>query len=242
MNRNSIIIVISVISVAVIIGAAVGGYLIWSQGSKFTVVFRDSKYLQPGANVYLSGVVIGTVKAVDVNNSGGVNVVVRLSDKNISLSRASQFFIDTGYERCLMVKTSSKPALPIANGDVLEGTDSFLMWQLLDVVDQIQDVVDSPQARKLRAQFKQCLTSFSERLRQIDWDKIGNDVKVQVESLVDEIDRALQSQEFQQSLEQIKEKIKNTQNALIELKNSEEATRLYKDLQELYNRINERHD
>ena len=76
MSRNTITAFITALTVAVGLTAL----FFFQNDQTFTVVFKNAKQLEPGANVYLSGINIGSVKDIDLDK-GKVRVLIGLDKK-----------------------------------------------------------------------------------------------------------------------------------------------------------------
>lgn len=216
-------------------------YSLWGRGETFTVTFKDSKLLRPGAKVYLAGVDIGEVKAVELVGAT-VNVAIRLfPEQTGKIPRATMFFIDADKNnpkmKCILAKVSDRRGEPIIKGDVIEGTDSNLAWKLSEVADRIRDSIDSPQARRLLQDMEKFVDNFNESIQDTDWDQVGEEIHQQTQSLIEEIDRAMQSKEIQQSLEELERRIVIIQKALQAVEDSKEANQLQKALEALYSKL-----
>lgn len=241
MARNTTIIIsILVIMALVIVGTS--AYFL-RQGELFTVTFNNSKNLRTGAKVYLAGIDIGDVKAVEFMN-GNIYVKIQLSSKyKGKIPRDTIFFINTdcnnSVEKCILAKVSNPISNPIKDGDVLEGLDSAVVWRMSEFADQIRDSIDSPQVRNLIQKIEQFTKDFNESLKQIDWDKLGIDIRKQTQALVEDIDKAMQSKQVQRNLQEIEKKIISLKNATRNAGESEEARRLQEALEGLYNKIYE---
>lgn len=241
MERKTAIITSCLVTVTLIIITT--AYFLWPQGETFTVTFRDSKHLQPGANVYLSGIDIGEVKAVDFSG-GNINVRVRLSkENNGKIPSNTLFFIDKDSDNpttmCILAKSPDQPGAPIQEGDILEGTDGLLAWKLSEVAANIRNSLDSPQTRQFVGKIKLLASDFNKQLQEIDWDQLGKDIKSETQSLIKDINQVLQSEEFQQNLDELQGRINRLEQVLKKTGDSEEAHRLLEALKNLYGKLNE---
>ncbi|MCF6290962.1 MAG: MlaD family protein [Desulfobacterales bacterium] len=242
MTRKNVLITALIVT-AILAAAGTTAFFLWPQGETFAVTFKNSKQLQPGARVYLSGIDIGEVKSVELVN-GNINVTVRLAREHKGrIPRTTMFYIDTDQnapkEKCILAKVTGRAGESIKDGDILEGTDSFLAWKMSEVADQVRDSIDSPQVRQLLQDLERFVNDFNEVLNDIDWDQLEEDLRQQAQSLIEDIDQAIRSEEVQQGLEELEDRIDRIQRALVEVGESEEARRLHEALEGLYNRLDE---
>ena len=99
------------------------------ENQAYTVLFSDSKGIQPEANVIFSGFEIGEVKKVRPSGTGiAVDFYVEVDFRN-QITTASEFFIDnSGAIPVLRVKNLEDTAVPLSLGTIVEGTDTLLAW------------------------------------------------------------------------------------------------------------------
>jgi primosomal protein N'' len=139
----------------------------------------------------------------------------------------------------IQAKSSGQLGVTIKNGDILEGTDGFLAWEISEAVDDIRKSIDSPQTRQFVAEIESLASECNKKLQEIDWERLGEDLKRETQSLVNDINQMIESEKFQLGVEELKTKIKRVEGALKEVGESEEAGRLLDALEDLYEKLND---
>lgn len=239
MGRNSV----TVIIIAALLGAVgLTAFFSFQNDETFTVVFKDAKKLESGANVYLSGIAIGNVKDIDFDN-GKVKVFIGLDKKfQNKLPKNSSFFImpepKEHNNKCVLVQISEPEVNDyIKTGDIVEGIDSEYQLKRLELSEAINEIINSESAKELAQNINRFAKDFKEALDKIDWNKLEEEIQKEVLSLAVDIDKALQSEEIKTAFEQIEEKINKVQNALQKVAESEEAKQLNEALENFYQKL-----
>lgn len=238
MARNTALLLSFIVLLALITSGTAAYFLL--KGECFTVTFNNSKNLKAGSNVYLAGIDIGDVRDVKFS-SGKVNVIIQISsDYKGKIPRNTMFFIGTDYydtnKKCILAKSLNHIDSPIHDGDVLIGTDSLLVWKLSETADHFRDIINSPQAQNYIRKLEQIADELNEELKKIDWDQLGKDLSAEIQVMLLELERLMRSDEVQEGIQEIKKKITSIEHALKKAKNSEEARRLEKALEDFYKR------
>jgi paraquat-inducible protein B len=239
MSRNAV----TAIIVVALLGAVglTAGYF-FQQDETFGVVFKDAKQLEPGANVYLSGVDIGDVKAVNLDN-GKVKVLIKLDNKfRNKIPKNASFFIIPGHKeqrnKSVLVQISEPPTNDyIKAGDIVEGIDSEYKLRRLELSEAINEIINSESVKELAQNINRFAKDFKNALDQVDWNELEEEIQEEARSLSDDIDKALQSEEIKTAFEQIEKKINKVQNVLQGVAESEEAKQLQKALENFYQKL-----
>ncbi len=239
MSRNAV----TALILAALLGAVgLTAFFSFQNDETFTVVFKDAKQLEPGANVYLSGVDIGDVKDLDFDN-GKVKVLIRLDKKfQNKVPKNASFFMIPEHKgkknKCVLVRISEPEANEyIKTGDIVEGIDSEYKLRRLEFSEAINEIINSESAKELARNINRFAKDFKEALDKVDWNKLEEEIQKEARSLADDIDRALQSEEIKTAFEQIEEKINKVQNALQKVAESEEAKQLQDALENFYQKL-----
>jgi hypothetical protein len=241
MARRDIYFYIRIFLLLVIIAAIVGGGFLWfydADAGKYTITFDDSHKLNQGSRVYFAGVDIGEVD--DVKPTGaGVAVEIDVSKEHRQqLTTDSVFYIDTsGTQPSLLIKNLKAGAPTLTPGQTVAGTDSYLVWRSMDVAKSFNNFKETDLGKRVFSEVESLQQEVTQLVEDTDWDKVGEDARIIFNGISEDIDKALENPDVQLAMQMIDEKIKQAQEALAKVADSEEASQLNESLVRAYDKL-----
>lgn len=180
----------------------------------FTITYREARGLRPEQPIVYKGLVVGKVRAVDLEPGGTVLVRCRIDPQyRAALYREARFsiektggFLDTSGDRQIVVTDAGSVRTPLQPDDVLAGSEGFLDHllgaapgagdragrALAGAMAQAQAWAASPEADRLRkdlqrfaAESASLARSEYERFRSQQWPEIEK----QLQRAVGELER-----------------------------------------------------
>ncbi len=144
----------------IVIGAVILVFLIFKMGSKsrlfqgrkkISVIFKDSKGLKKGNDVRFSGVNIGAVYDIMIENDSTVRVVMAIDDKTSEFIKkdskatvSSEGLVGSKFVG-ISAGTSNSPS--VHEGDQIEAGDSFEIEEILNSFSQVSQNADQITSR-----------------------------------------------------------------------------------------------
>ncbi len=148
MKKFSIILLVLVVCS----GTAYISWRTYLRSNSVTVVFANAQGIQPGAGVWMAGIKIGRVLDLKISRDG-VAIVLFLPDEvRHQLTDHALFVIDPsgdgGQPPIIRVKDLSRTGHPLKRNMRLKGVDSLLVWQLSDLQEKVQRIMNDPHVRE----------------------------------------------------------------------------------------------
>lgn len=176
MNRIIIFLIAGIMAVA----ACWAGYYLYDQRQTVTIVFFDSKNIEPKDKLYLQNrFPVGTVKAVEPRQDKvAVTVHFDKAYRN-QFTRSTAFFIssdDNAFpdakvtRMCIQAKIF--PGVSLEKGDRIDGIDSAVVWFGIAAAKNAKEIMAEP------------------------WDKLANEVGTaasEMEKKINEVGKSLKS-------------------------------------------------
>lgn len=227
--------------VSVIAGAA---YYLLPEEASFSVLFTATKNLAVGDSVYLSGHPVGEVVTIEPDQ-GKIGVGLRIARKyRDQINSASSFFI--GPDTTKSGRMSVLVRTPTADGgsrlrpeDKVTGIDSSLVWSGLEMADRLHEMVRAQPWQDLLREVDRIGQDFKKAIKQIDIDRLGAELRAEIETLSKDIDAALQGEETKKGLNELQNQIEQIQQRLKRLGESEESRQLQEALNNFQKRLRE---
>lgn len=183
MNR----IIILLMAVVLAVAACWVGYYLYDQRQTVTIVFFDSKNIEPKDKLYLQNhFPVGAVKAVEPRQDK-VAVIIHIDRAyQKQFTRTTAFFITTdenslsdskGIKMCILAKIT--PGAPLVTGDKIDGIDSPIVWYGISAAKTAKEIMAEP------------------------WDKLTNEVGAaasEMEKKIHEVGKTLKRKMMQEEI------------------------------------------
>ncbi|MBW6479827.1 MAG: MCE family protein [Bacteroidales bacterium] len=131
--------------IAVVVVSVWFGY---KQHNSITIVFAEAYGISSGASVLMNGVVIGNVKNIKLASDGVEVIIVLNQNVREYLTTNALFAIDPGVDNgslpVVRVKAGQAGGAPLAQNARLKGMNSFVLWQVTDIPQKINDFINDP--------------------------------------------------------------------------------------------------
>jgi len=181
MNRIIIFLIAGILAVA----ACWAGYYLYDQRQTVTIVFYDSKNIEPKDKLYLQNrFPVGMVKAVKPRQDK-VAIIVHI-DKAYrnQFTRSTAFFISSDENAFSDAKVSRMciqakifPGVSLEKGDQIDGIDSPVVWFGIGAAKNAKEILAEP------------------------WDKLANEVGAaasEMEKKINEVEKSLKKRMSQE--------------------------------------------
>lgn len=225
--------------VSLIAGTA---YYLLHDKASFFVLFTATKDLAVGDSVYLSGRPVGKVVSIEPD-MGKVGVGVHIDRKyRDQMGSASSFFIGQdpgkpGHMGLLVRTPTADRGDRLQAEDKVAGIDSPLVWSGLEMADRLQEMIRTEPWQELLREVDLLAQEFNKALATIDVDRLGAELRAEIETLSKKIDSALQGNESPKALNELQEQIEEIQQRLKRLAESEESRQLREALHNFQKRL-----
>ncbi|HAE43433.1 MAG TPA: hypothetical protein DCG34_11055 [Clostridiales bacterium] len=225
--------IVGLIAVLTLISGA--AYYLFQEDVSFCVSFTDAKKLSAGDRVYLSGQPVGKVVKI-MPDKGKISVAVHIDrEYRDQFTSKSSFFIEPdittpGHMSLLVRNSTFNEGIRLKLTDKVDGIDSFLVWSSLEVADRVHGMVRSEKWQELLQKVDLIAQDLKRTIKQIDVDRLGAELSLDVESLSKNIDSALQLNGSKRGIYDVQNQIDNIQQKIKCLGDSEESRQLQEAL------------
>jgi hypothetical protein len=210
----------------------------FDDGGKFVVTFEEGQRLREGCRVYLAGVDVGEVTGIKPLGAG-VSVEINIAKEHRQqLTTASEFYIDTsGVQPSLLIKNLKAGESQLTPGQTVEGTDSYLVWRSMDAARSYNNFKETDSGKRFFSEVESIQREVTQLVQDTDWNKVGEDTRIIFNGISEDIDKALENPDVQLAMQMIDEKMKQAQETLAKVADSEEARQLNESLVRAHDKL-----
>lgn len=223
------------------IGAGIGFYIYHVGKNTVTVLFADAKGLEPGADVFMNGVDIGDVNDIELENGKVAAKILFHWKYRKHITDKSMFFIDSdtalGRPPVILVRNSEADGKPLVAGGRIKGVDSFLKWNTQEYSNKFKDFMESEQMNKMFKDLKMLEQDFRKLFEESTSSEIEEQIRGDLQQLAVELENAQISKDIYKELQEINEKIINLKQTLENVQESEETQKLKEALENLKKKV-----
>ncbi|MCD6535084.1 MAG: MCE family protein [Deltaproteobacteria bacterium] len=209
--------------------------------SNVTVTFANAKHLMVDDHVYLSGALVGKVRAIKAD-ARQVAVTINLKKGFFAqISSTSSFFIDNDARndkrKCVLVRLSHKTGNPITPETRLVGVDSAFAWSIIEAEKRMAEMTNSEPLEKSSDDLAKVWQDIRQAFAEIDFKKMEKALAEKTEQLRQTFNQARESESYKQTMTEIENKLEELKQAIKGAADSQAVQELKETLEGLFKKL-----
>lgn len=232
-SRGSVVVIRFLLLAFIVLGAVGVGLFFYFQSKTptFIVTFSEGEPLYAGSSVMLNGVPVGDVLFVKPAGTG-ISVGIKINREYLSgFTESSRFFVEDSAQR-LLVKNLKPSARPLVEGQVVEGTTSRLQWSTYDVARDWNNFFESKEFLDAQAAMQNFIEETDRGIQQF-----SRDIQEPLDEFFKQMEKTFSEENVETFQQDLNESFTKAQDALGQAQNTEEALKLKKEMNDLYQKI-----